>query len=310
MASRFEIFLKKAGLGAWLVLNLICVNFLTLSAIAQSNNAAAYTWTTFAGTSGMGNADGVGGNAQFNHPAGAAVDTNGNVYVADTFNNTIRKITPAGRVSTLAGFAGSSGSADGLNSAARFNGPSGTTIDSAGNLYVVDSGNNTIRKINPAGTNWVVSTLAGRPQFDLAGDPLGGSTDGTGTNALFDQPEGIAVDGAGNLYVTDRNNYTIRKLTRTGTNWLVSTIAGSAGNQGHLSSNNDGTNGVARFGNPYGITVDNATNLYVADDGDSTIRKIRPIGTNWVVSTIAGLSGNFGTADGTGSAAQFSAPRA
>src|SRR5882724_9270587 len=149
----FETFSKKARLGLIL---LLCVNVLIMPAKAQSNNVAAYTWTTFAGTAGMGSADSVGQNAQFNRPAGVAVDTNGNVYVADTFNNTIRKITSAGRVSTIAGFAGSSGIADGVNSAARFNGPSGTTIDSAGNLYVVDSGNNTIRKIRLAGTNWMV----------------------------------------------------------------------------------------------------------------------------------------------------------
>jgi sugar lactone lactonase YvrE len=307
MASQFETRSKRAGLGARLEsvvqhcfrliaysvfvplsLFLVCLNLLTLSAAAQSNNVAAYTWTTFAGTAGMGSADGVGGNAQLNQPVGVAVDANGNVYVADTDNDTIRKITPAGLVSTIAGFAGSSGSADGLNSAARFYKPFGITVDSVGNLYVVDNWNSEIRKITPLGTNWVVSTIAGRPQFDQDGDPLGGSADGTGTNALFNNPSGIAVDNANNLYVTDTGNYTIREIKLVGTNWMVSTIAGSAGNQG----GDDGQNGAASFSGPFGITVDSATNLYVADFQFATIRKITPAGTNWMVTTIAGLAAN------------------
>ncbi len=175
--------------------------FFTLRVSAQTNNAAAYTWTTFAGAAGMGNADSVGENAQFNQPAGVAVDTNGNVFVADTDNDTIRKITPAGRVSTIAGFPGTTGSADGLNSAARFYKPTGIALDAAGNLYVVDNFNSEIRKVAPSGTNWIVSTLAGFPQFDEVGDPIGGSADGTGTNASFNNPSGITVDSARAIYM-------------------------------------------------------------------------------------------------------------
>jgi ribosomal protein S11 len=136
-----------------------------------------------------------------------AVDSVGNLYVTDTDNHTIRKVTPVGTnwvVTTLAGKAGSPGSADGTNSAARFNGPTSVTVDSAGNAYVSDYANDTIRKVTPVGTNWVVTTLAG-----LAG--AAGSADGTGSAARFLHPGGGAVDSTGNVYVADYGNDTIRK---------------------------------------------------------------------------------------------------
>src|SRR5205085_2201186 len=118
-----------------------------------------YTFTTLAGSPGqLGTNNGVGSAARFYHPAGVATDSSGNVYVADTDNNTIRKITAAGVVTTLAGLAGSNGSADGMGSAARFYHPNGVATDSSGNVYVADIYNDTIRKITPAG---VVTTLAG-----------------------------------------------------------------------------------------------------------------------------------------------------
>jgi hypothetical protein len=135
------------------------------------------------------------------------MDTNGSVYVAEVGSHTIRQITPLGMnwvVRTLAGLAGVAGSADGTNSAARFNWPSGVALDSAGNLYVADQVNQMIRKVRPVGTNWVVTTLAG-----LAGND--GSTDGTGSVARFHDPVGVAVDSTGNLYVAEWGNSTVRK---------------------------------------------------------------------------------------------------
>ncbi len=152
----------------------------------------------------QGSADGFGSDARFSHPASVAADSAGNVYVADTANHTIRQISAAGVVSTLAGSAGLSGSADGTGSAARFNEPQGVAVDGAGNVYVADTGNHTIRMITPGG---VVSTLAG-----LAG--ASGSANGTGSNARFYHPEGLAVDSGGNVYVADTWNHTIRKITR------------------------------------------------------------------------------------------------
>ncbi len=221
-------------------------------------------------------------------PWDVAVDAAGNLYISDNFDQTIVKITPAGVVSTLAGLAGSAGSADGAGGAARFSAPTGVAVDAAGNVYVADSNNFTIRKITPTGA---VTTLAG-----TAGVP--GSTDGTGSAALFNRPQGVAVDSAGTVYVADTNNFTIRKITPAG---VVSTLSGLAGNGGSA----DGTGSAARFSFTRGPTVDTAGNVYVADSGNNTIRKITSAG---VVSTMAGLSGIFGSADGTGSAASFSSP--
>ncbi|MEO5802152.1 MAG: NHL repeat-containing protein [Verrucomicrobiota bacterium] len=247
---------------------------------------------TFAGSAGnFGSADGVGTNAQFYGPQGIAVDSADIIYIADTANATIRKISPAGVVSTLAGSAGNFNSFDGMGTNAQFYQPQSLAVDNAGNVYVADTWNHTIRKITPSG---LVSTLAG-----LAGNF--GSVDGTNSKARFNWPSGIALDGANNLFVTDFLNHTIRKITPSG---MVSTIAGLAGVWG----NADGTNSAARFFQPQGILSDNAGNMFVADSGNQIIRKISVIGTNWVVSTVAGSSGNAGNADGTGNAAQFYFP--
>jgi sugar lactone lactonase YvrE len=261
-----------------------------------------YAFTNFAGLAGgWGNADGEGASARFNNPFGIAVDGATNLYIADGFNSTIRKVTRVGTnwvVSTIAGEPKNVGSVDGTNTAARFNSPAGVALDTAGNLYVADQSSSIIRKVTPAG---VVTTLAGSAL-------LTGSINSTGSFARFNRPGGVAVDSANNIYVADSGNYTIRKITPIGTNWVVSTIAGSAGQSGSA----DGTNNVARFGvlvsGPSGITIDTTGNLYVADIGNSTIRKITPIGTNWVVTTIAGSAGQIGFSNGTNSNARFYNP--
>lgn len=255
------------------------------------------TVTTLAGLPGSpGSADGQGSAARFLYPDRLVLDAAGNLFVSDN-GHTIRKVTADGIVTTVAGLAGTSGSADGIGNAARFNGPSAMALDKAGGLYVADTLNFTIRKLTPTGTNWVVTTLAGR-----AG--TAGSADGTGSAARFDHPQGLAVDGLGNLYVSDTDNFTIRKIAPVGTNWVVATLAGLALNSG----SGDGTNSAARFNAPLGLALDNTGNLYVSDLLNSTIRKVAPAGTNWVVTTLAGLAGNPGAIDGTSSAARFDAP--
>ena len=245
--------------------------------------------TTLAGLAGArGSTDGVASAARFNDPTGITVDSAGNVYVADTDNETIRKITAAGVVTTVAGQAGRTGSADGTGTAAQFASPSDVNVDAAGNLYIADADNNTIRRITPAGD---VTTVAG-----LAG--ASGSTDGTGAAARFSSPEGVAVDGAGNLYVADTNNQTIRKISPAG---AVTTLAGAAG----LSGGGDGPGSVARFQYPSDLTVDGAGNVYVADTDNHAIRKITPAGT---VATVAGTVGTSGSSDGMGTAARFFYP--
>lgn len=240
--------------------------------------------------SSAGGQDGTGSAARFNVPQGAAVDKNGNIYIADTGNNTIRKINSNGVVVTFAGFAGSAGSADGNGTGARFQLPQGIAVDDFGNVYVGDSGNYTIRKITVGGD---VSTLAGAVHQS-------GSADGPGAAARFGYPIGVAVDGSGNVYVADNGNNTIRKITSTG---IVSTIAGLPGTPGSADGNGSG----ARFNFPTGVAYDRVNGMiYVADAGNNTIRKVSSAGD---VITAAGLAGNPGNADGVGSAARFESPR-
>ena len=239
----------------------------------KGSESIAWVVSTFAGST-AGFADGIGTEAQFDFPFGVAVDSSGNVYVADTENSRIREITPTGVVSTLAG--STEGFADGTGTAAQFNSPYDVAVDSSGNVYVADTENSRIRKITPAG---VVSTLAG-----------------DGSTAQFNNPLGVAVDSSGNVYVADTSNHCIRKITPGG---MVSTFAGT-GTSGHA----DGTGTTAQFKNPLGVAVDSRDNVYVADYSNNRIRKITPGG---MVSTLAG-SGTEGYVDDTGSTAQFKSP--
>jgi hypothetical protein len=231
-----------------------------------------------------GSSDGTGAGARFAGPAGAAI-LGDDLFLADTDNHTIRKVTPAGVVTTIAGSAGVTGSTDGSGTAARFSFPGGIAAV-AGDLYVADSQNHTIRKVTVAG---LVTTIAGDPGQT-------GSADGTGTSARFNNPQGIVALG-GNLYVTDTGNHVIRKVTTAG---VVDTLAGSPGTPGST----DGT-AAARFNSPLGIAFV-GTNLFVADAGNHTIRRVTtPAGD---VDTFAGSAGQPGFADGQGSSARFSSP--
>jgi sugar lactone lactonase YvrE len=260
--------------------------------------------------------------------SGLAVDSAGDLFIADTFNNQIRKITPDRTVTTLAG-SGATGSADDVGTAASFNAPTGVALDSAGNVYVADSRNDKIRKITPAG---VVSTFAGSGTF--------GAADGAGSAASFNNPQGIATDAADNVYVADTNNHVLRKITPAGvvstlaitdatgcfvnlrsvtidraglfyvTNATGATVctARAAGSTtllagvASLSGEVDSKGNAARFSTPHGVVADGDGNLYIAEQS-GRIRKITPAGD---VTTIAG-GGLFGR-DGTGTAAGSANP--
>jgi hypothetical protein len=249
----------------------------------------------------IGSSDGTNSAARFFYPLNVAVDSQGNAYVTDVFNNTIRKITLTGTnwvVTTIAGWAGAPpAEADGIGTNACFYNPTGIAVDANTNLYVTDNPAGTIRKITPVGTNWVVTTIAGFP-FAI------GSTNGIGTNALFFYPHGLAVDAATNVYVADTLNDTIRKLSPAGTNWVVTTIAG----QVQLSGSSDGTGTNALFYFPEAIALDSHGDLFVADTFNDTLRELVPAGANWSSTTIAGQVQDTGYADGTGTNALFDDP--
>ncbi|MEA5140589.1 NHL domain-containing protein [Arcicella rigui] len=245
--------------------------------------SSAKVVSTLAGNGTRGNADGQGTEASFNLPEGLAIDMNGNLYVADAENNRIRKITPAGVVTTLAGN-GTAGKQDGIASSASFKFPSGVVVDRFGNVYVADQRNHAIRKISPTG---IVTTLAGGEE---------GFADGKGTLAKFSNPVKLAIDGNLNVLVVDKGNHSIRKITPDGT---VSTLAGN----GYAGTDN-GTGVTARFYNPDDIAIDALGNLYITESSNHVIRKVTPTG---VVTNFVG-DGTAATVDGVGTTARFYYP--
>lgn len=261
--------------------------FLLISALlvtACSNNDHPIV-TTFAGNGTLGFANGDAKSAAFSNPMGVAVDSSGNVYVADSRNNLIRKITPDGIVSTLAG-SGKQGARDGRGAAASFFFPTALATDANGNVFVADTHNSLIRKITPEGT---VTTFAGKPTKII---------NDIKDTAGMDHPSGIAVDKNGNVFVSDLNKDFIKKVTPTG---KVSIIAGN-GDRGKK----DGKGALASFYLPTGLTLDDNGDLYVCDSYNNMIRKIRPDGS---VITLAGRS-KKGSKDGKDTTASFWHPNA
>ncbi len=220
--------------------------------------------TTYAGNGEAGFTDGSALTSKFNSPTGVISDANGNVYIADQANNRIRKITASGLVSTIAGN-GTAGFADGMGMDAQFNGPRGLTLDLSGNILVADENNHRIRKITPAG---MVSTLAG--------NGTGGFADGEGSAAQFNFPQGVTTDTEGNVYVADKYNQRIRKITPTG---FVSTIAGN-GSEFPL----DGYGTDAQFLTPNGLAFDGLGNLFITQFY-SNLRKMNTLGYVSTIST-------------------------
>ena len=318
--------------------------FLCLAVAVGTLRAQPYQWTTIAGSAGYGSADGTNTDARFWVPMGIASDQNGSFVASDYRNNNIRRLSPSGTnwiVSTIAGTPRIQGGADGTNGEAQFYNPKGVAVDAEGNIYIADSYNHTIRRVTLAGTNWVVTTIAGLTHTPGGVDGVNSDarftfpygvladrsgivyvTDSTTIRKLtplgtdwvvttiagradrFSSPSDLVMDGNGAIYVTDTRNFTIRKLTLMGTDWVVTTVAGQAG----VSGSADGTNNDARFYYADGLAIDPDGNLFVADTSNHTIRSVTQAGTNWVVRTIAGLAGVSGDVDGTNSLARFNYP--
>ena len=248
---------------------------------------AAGVVSTLAGTGSIGMVNGTGSTAQFNNPTGVAVDTSGNVFVAEYNSHLIRKISAEGVVSTFAGVVNTPSYMDGAGSTAKFNYPNGVALDSSGNVFVADYSNHMVRKISTAG---VVSTLAGVGSA--------GYLDGAGHTAQLNYPSGVAVDHLDNVYVADQSNHLIRKITQQG---VVSTVAGTLLSAGTAN----GAGATAQFRTPTGVAVDIYGHVYVADYNNHLIRQISAAG---VVSTMAGVGGSLGYTEGSGSTAKFNYP--
>ena len=230
-----------------------------------------------AGWNGAGWVDGPLADARFNYAWGLTIDAAGVIYIADTNNQVIRKISRDGQVSTLAGNHVQAGSADGVGMLAAFNAPFAVTVGGDGNLYVADTFNNTVRKVTMAGA---VSTLAGEPTLPRSS----GSVDGMGQEARFFRPTAMTVDGAGNLLVSDTGNYIVRKISPAGT---TSRLAGRPDN--HYAY--DGSGYGVGFQGPDDLVVDRAGNIYVLDkaQGDSVaiVGKLRKLTPDGAVTTVA-----------------------
>lgn len=272
--------------------------FVTLSLFpsltsAQSIYETPYEFTTIAGGNVAGRVDGPPSQARFNTPGSVAAYTSDIVYVADTNNHTIRKITVGVGVTTLAGEPGVSGFRNGTGGAARFSTPNGVAVDPNGIVYVADTNNHVVRKITPDGT---VTTLAG-----IVGGS--GGLDGPATVARFFSPWGLAVDGAANVYVADSANHSIRKITPDG---VVSTLAG--GLHPTLFGSNDGFGAAARFGSPRGVATRTDTGfLLVADRDNNLLRLVDLSAAGTPVVTLAGVADRTtGSVDGR--PARFNSP--
>ncbi|GAB3840051.1 hypothetical protein [Hymenobacter jeollabukensis] len=241
--------------------------------------------STVAGSGTAGRADGPAATAQFNFPGAVLVDAQGTVYVADTQNHGVRKISPTGVVSTIVGNGGPGYYDAWTGVQAAFTGPNGLALDARGVLYIADTGNGSIRQLLPSAAT-----------ATLAGNGTGGYQDGPGPVARFTSPLGLTYDGQRTLYLCDTDDYRIRQVDTTG---LATTLAGSG-----VAGMVDGPAATARFREPHGIARDAAGNLYIADRSVHRIRRLTPTG---IVSTVAG-TGTSGYADGTATTAQFNGP--
>jgi uncharacterized protein (TIGR03437 family) len=251
--------------------------------------------TAFAGSGQLGSSGdgGQAATASMNEPRGVAVDAAGNVYISDSQNHRIRKVTPAGIISTFAGTGDEDYGGDGgPAAAAKLNFPVGVVVDASGDLYIADTNNHRIRKV--AASTGTITTVAGSGAPGFSGDG------GQAISAKLNSPAGVTVDSAGNLFIVDQGNHRVRKVALDGT---ISTVAGT----GTAGFNGDNISAVtAHLNQPRLLTVDAAGNLYIADQSNHRIRKVS---TNGTISTIAGTgTSGAGGEGGAATNAQLSFP--
>jgi sugar lactone lactonase YvrE len=252
--------------------------------------------TTVAGTGtpGYSGNKGVATSATLNSPNGVALDSSGNLYIADTGNNVIRKVTASSGVITTVAGNGTSGYSgnNGAAASATLNSPNGVALDSSGNLYIADTSNGVIRKVTAS--SGVITTVAGSGSSGYSGD--GGSA----TSAKLTIPNGVAVDSSGNIYIADTGNNVIREVS----SGVIATVAGS-GTSGYSGDNGAATS--AKLSIPYGVAVDSSGNIYIADTGNNVIREITASSGDITTVVGNGTSGYSGD-DGATTSAELNSP--
>jgi trimeric autotransporter adhesin len=240
--------------------------------------------------------------AQLRFPYGVAVDASGNIYIADTVNNRIRKVTKStGIISTVAGTGETRYSGDGgLATSAKVYSPTGVAVDASGNIYIADAENHRIRMVTNPGSTGVISTVAGNGEFGYSGDG------GLATSAQLNYPYGVAVDALGNIYIADGENHRIRKVTNPGSTGMISTVAGN----GESGYSGDGVLATSsRLNSPFGVAVDASGNIYIADIHNNRIRMVTNPGSSGIISTVAGDgAGSFSGDQGLATSGQLNNP--
>ena len=291
--KKSTLFLTALILNSTFPARLLLIVMLAGGLILNSPLVKAQPISTIAGngTAGYSGDAGAATSAMLNYPLGVAVDAAGNVYISDYSNQMIRKVNTSGIISAFAGTAGTNGSGGdgGPATSAMLNNPNGVAVDAAGNVYVADVGNNKIRKINTS--TGIINTFAGNGTNGFSGDG------GPATSAMLNYPIAVAVDAAGNVYITD--NYRIRKINTSG---IISTFAGTGGG-GYNGDNISATS--ANLNNPAGVAVDAAGNVYIADESN---QRIRIVNTSGIISTFAGTGTQGWGGDGVATSIQLNYP--
>ncbi len=269
----------------------------TNSAIREVNGQGSINTIVGNGTVGYSGDGGLATSALIANAWGTATDIAGNLYIADTNNNVIRKVDANGIITTVAGNHTPGLSGDGgPATSAQLSGPAAVTLDGNGNLYIADAGNNVVRKVD---TNGMITTVAGDAYDGSAGYSGDG---GPATSAQLRGPEGVALDSAGNLYIADDANQLIRKVS---TNGIITTVAGTPGSSGFAGDGGPATS--AQLAYPFGIALDSAGDMYIACVGSSTIRKVD---VNGIITTVAGslTQPTYGGDGGPATSAQLNSP--